>query len=306
MVAERKLASPGFGMAVVLSLMVVGIQTWMSVPLTLLDEVLVQGFQLPRAGLAQNPLIAAFINILALGGPIALGLFLNRLQFSEAFPLARVSVSQAAAMALTVTGGDVLLSEADNLFRAIFPAPQFLIEAYKQVFTSEGNLVERIFLLVIVAPVTEELLFRGIILRGLLNRHRPAVAVGLTSLLFALVHLNPWQFISAFWLGVAFGWFYLRTGSINICILGHAVSNGLFVFFTSVSTDIPGLTTAPEAARAVFQPLWLDATGTLMLLTGLACFLVATRRQDAAPEGSTPPNPRLSTGESNLTTNEPE
>jgi len=303
MVAERKLASPGFGMAMVLSLMVVGIQTWMSVPLTLLDEVLVQGFQLPRAGLAQNPLIAALINILALGGPIALGLFLNRLQFREAFPLARVSVSQAAAMALTVTGGDVLLSEADNLFRAIFPAPQFLIEAYKQVFTSEGNLVERIFLLVIVAPVTEELLFRGIILRGLLNRHRPAVAVGLKSLLFALVHLNPWQFISAFWLGVAFGWFYLRTGSISICILGHAVSNGLFVFFTSVSTDIPGLTTSPEAARAVFQPWWLDATGTLMLLAGLVCFSVATRRQDAAPEGSTPPNPRLNTGESNLSTN---
>jgi uncharacterized protein len=286
MTAERKLAKPGFGMAVVLSLLVVGIQTWMSVPLTLLDEVLAQGFQLPRAGLAQNPLIAAFINLLAIGGPIALGLFLNRLQFSKAFPLARVSMSQAAAMALSILGADVLLSEADNLFRAILPAPQFLIEAYKQVFTSEGNLVERIFLLVIVAPVTEELLFRGIILRGLLSRHRPAVAVGLSSLLFALVHLNPWQFISAFWLGVVFGWFYLRTGSINICILGHAISNGLFVFFTTVPTDIPGLTTPPAAGHVQFQPLWLDATGALMLVAGVACFSLATHGREAVPEES--------------------
>ncbi len=268
-------------MAVLLSLMVVGIQTVMSVPLAVLDEVLEKGFQLPRAGLAQNPLILAFINTLALGGPVALGLFLNRLRFREAFPLARLPASQVAAMTLAVLGADVLLSEADNLFRAIFPAPQFLIEAYRQVFTSQGNLVERIFLLVIVAPVTEELFFRGIVLRGLLSRHRPFVAIGLSSLLFGLVHLNPWQFISAFWLGVALGWFYLRTGSINICILGHAVSNGLFVFFTSVATEIPGLTSAPEAGHVSFQPWWLDASGALLLMVGVGCFVLATQRQAA-------------------------
>ncbi len=279
---ERKLPKPGFGMAVVLSLMVVGIQTVMSMPLAVLDEVLEKGFQLPRAGLAQNPLILAFINTLALGGPIALGLFLNRLQFKLAFPLARLPLGQVAAMVVAVLGADVLLSEADNLFRAIFPAPQFLIEAYKQVFTSEGNLVERIFLLVVVAPVTEELLFRGIILRGLLSRYGPVLAVGLSSLLFALVHLNPWQFISAFWLGVALGWFYLRTGSVNICILGHAVSNGLFVFFSSVPTDIPGLTSSPEVDHAVFQPWWLDATGALLLMTGVICFSLATRQEEPA------------------------
>ncbi len=283
MPAQRNLERPGFGMAVLLSLMVIGIQTVMSVPLALLDEVLEKGFQLPRAGLAQNPLIVAFINVLALGGPIALGLFLNRLPFRQAFPLARLPLSQVVAMAVTVLGADVLLSEADNLFRAVFPAPQFLVEAYKQVFTSEGNLVERIFLLVIVAPVTEELLFRGIILRGFLHRHSPVLAVGLSSLLFGLVHLNPWQFISAFWLGVALGWFYLRTGSINICILGHAVSNGLFVFFTSLSTNIPGLTSAPEFDRNIFQPWWLDATGAVLLLIGVGCFSLATRREQTAP-----------------------
>lgn len=282
---ERKLPQPGFGMAVVLSLMVIGIQTVMSVPLAVLDEVLEKGFQLPRAGLAQNPLILAFINTLALGGPVALGLYLNRLPFREGFPLARMPIGQVAAMAVTILGADVLLSEADNLFRAVFPAPQFLMEAYRQVFTSEGNLVERIFLLVVVAPVTEELLFRGVILRGLLNRHGPAVAVGLSSLLFGLVHLNPWQFISAFWLGVALGWFYLRTGSINICILAHAVSNGIFVFFSSVQTDIPGLTSSPELDHAVFQPWWLDATGGLLLILGVLFFSLATRRaEDAAPQ----------------------
>ena len=274
---ERKLANPGFGMALVLCLMVVGIQTWMSVPLAVVDEVLEKGFQLPRAGLAQSPLIVAFINLLALGAPIALGLFLNRLQFREAFPLARVTLAQASAMALTILGADLLLSEADNLFRSVFPAPQFLIEAYRQVFTSQGKLVERIFLLVIVAPVTEELLFRGIILRGLLYRYGPVTAVGLSALLFALVHLNPWQFISVFWLGIAFGWFFLRTGSINICILAHAVSNGLFVLFTSIGTDIPGLTSEPDPKHVLFQPWWLDTAGVLMLLGGIGCFSLATR-----------------------------
>jgi membrane protease YdiL (CAAX protease family) len=293
---ELKLEKPGFWMAAVLALMVVVSQAILAIPLAILDEIFARVLQLPRPGLAQNPLMAGFINIIACGGAIAVGLWLNRLPPKKAFPLFRVRPAQLAAMAPLILGGDVLLSEADNLFRSIAPPPQFLLDAFREVFSGEGNLLSRIFLLVIVAPITEELLFRGVILRGLLGRYPRGVAVLLTALLFAAVHMNPWQFISAFFLGVAFGWFYLRTGSILLCILAHAISNGLFVLFTSLSVDIPGLTTQPVGGGVVFQPWWLDLIGVLLLMGGIFAFRAATpnkRVVDAEPPQVPPPSPAV-------------
>jgi len=285
---DQKLAKPGFWMAVVLALMVVGLQMVLTVPLGIIDEVFAQVLHLPKPALQQNPLMAGCVNLIAFGGTIALGLFLNRLPLRRAFPLAGPTLPQVGAVALTILGGDVLLSEADNLFRSVAPPPQWLLDAVKEMFSSEGNLVERIFLLVIVAPLTEELLFRGVILRGLLSRYRPAVAVILTAFLFAAVHMNPWQSISAFWLGVALGWFFLRTGSVKICIAAHAMSNGLFVLFTSLPVDVPGLTGEPDFRKVTFQPWWLDLIGALLLLGGVFAFRAATRASRTAGDGETP------------------
>lgn len=45
----------------------------------------------------------------------------------------------------------------------------------------------------IAAPIAEELLFRGLVLRSLQRRYRPAVAIAVTSVIFAVVHplLDP-------------------------------------------------------------------------------------------------------------------
>jgi membrane protease YdiL (CAAX protease family) len=260
----------------------------LSVPLAIIDEVFARVLNLPKPALQQNPLMAGCVNLIAFGGAIALGLFLNRLALRKAFPLPQLTLPQVGAVAVTILGGDILLSEADNLFRSIATPPQWLLDAVKEMFSSEGNLVARIFLLVIVAPVTEELLFRGVILRGLLSRYRPAVAVLLAAFLFAAVHMNPWQFFSAFWLGVAFGWFFLRTGSVKICIVAHAMSNGLFVLFTSLPMDIPGLTSEPDFSKVSFQPWWLDLTGALLLLAGVFAFRAATRVPRAEGNSQTP------------------
>jgi membrane protease YdiL (CAAX protease family) len=186
-------------------------------------------------------------------------------------------------VAVTILGGGVLLSEVDNGFRALLPLPQWLWNLVKDLFLSQDKLFSRIFLLVFVAPLGEELLFRGIILRGLLSRHRPAVAVVLTALLFAALHCNPWQFLSALFLGIAFGWFYLRTGSVGLCVLAHAFCNGMSIVVVALPLNIPGLVGTEDYTKAVFQPWWLDCAGLVLVLVGLWTF----RR--AAPPAQTPP-----------------
>ena len=78
----------------------------------------------------------------------------------------------------------------------------------------------------IFAPVVEELVFRGAVLRVLLQgttRHWGAIA--LSAALFALAHGNPAQAPHAFCLGLFLGWMYYRTGSVVPGIMTHWVNN---------------------------------------------------------------------------------
>jgi membrane protease YdiL (CAAX protease family) len=79
--------------------------------------------------------------------------------------------------------------------------------------------------IVIAAPILEELIFRGIILDGLLKKYSPIKSILISSVLFGLVHLNPWQFLAALSLGAFIGWVYYNTKSVSFAIIIHAANN---------------------------------------------------------------------------------
>ncbi|WP_185850980.1 CPBP family intramembrane glutamic endopeptidase [Blattabacterium cuenoti] len=79
---------------------------------------------------------------------------------------------------------------------------------------------------VLLAPICEEVLFRGIILNGLLkNKIHPIKAILFSSFLFGLSHMNPWQFVGGFFIGSFIGYIYYTTSSIIDCILLHIFNN---------------------------------------------------------------------------------
>ncbi|MGH2404412.1 MAG: lysostaphin resistance A-like protein [bacterium] len=122
-------------------------------------------------------------------------------------------------------------------------------------------------MLVIVAPLTEELLFRGLILRGLLRHYTARTAIIASAVLFGVFHLNPWQFLGATVLGVLFAWMFVRTGSLHLCIFGHAFANGVPLIVSVLKVDIVGFTS--ELTGVEFQPLWFDALGLVLSAVGL-------------------------------------
>ena len=89
----------------------------------------------------------------------------------------------------------------------------------------------------IFAPVFEEWLCRGMVLRGLLTRMKPAWAIVISALFFALIHMNPWQALNAFIIGVVMGIVYYQTGSLMLTMLIHFVNNG----FAVVCAQIPSM-----------------------------------------------------------------
>ncbi|MCJ7935332.1 MAG: CPBP family intramembrane metalloprotease [Chryseobacterium sp.] len=86
--------------------------------------------------------------------------------------------------------------------------------------------VMMIIMTVIMAPVFEEIIFRGIIQKGLMNKGvEPWKAILYASIIFGLVHGNPWQFISAVMLGCVLGLVYYKTKSLLIPMLLHGFNN---------------------------------------------------------------------------------
>ena len=99
------------------------------------------------------------------------------------------------------------------------------------------NLIYLIFSLGILAPICEELLFRGIILQGLKEKGT-IKAVLITSLMFMLMHLNLHQTIYQFVLSIIMCFIYLYTNSIFSTIFVHFINNTLVLLINYFSPQL--------------------------------------------------------------------
>jgi membrane protease YdiL (CAAX protease family) len=109
------------------------------------------------------------------------------------------------------------------------PADQFLLDE----LTRGGASTALAFVAaVVLAPVAEELLFRGLLFRALLQRRSVHVAALVSAVVFALVHVDvavsqPLALVGLTLVGVVLAHAYERTGSLLVPIAGHAAFNGI-------------------------------------------------------------------------------
>ena len=88
----------------------------------------------------------------------------------------------------------------------------------------------------IFAPIFEEWLCRGMVLRGLLTKMKPGWAIVISALFFAVIHANPWQALNAFLIGLMMGYVYYKTGSLILTMVIHFVNNGTSVFLSNIES----------------------------------------------------------------------
>lgn len=80
---------------------------------------------------------------------------------------------------------------------------------------------------VVLAPVAEEIVFRGVLLNALVARWGIRVAIVGSSLAFSVVHLSLVAIPAVFLFALVLGWLFVRTRSLVVCIVAHALFNGL-------------------------------------------------------------------------------
>ena len=100
-----------------------------------------------------------------------------------------------------------------------------------------NNLFFNFFLIIIVAPIIEEIVFRGLFYKTLKNFIPFVQASIISSLIFAIIHENILSLTILFLLSLYLTWIYERTNSILYSILTHSIFNFLNLLLIYIGSN---------------------------------------------------------------------
>jgi len=216
--------------------------------------------------------VSGVIAVLGNGVLFSALLHYKRMSYASLFHTSKTSVVATVGILIVpilciVPGITLAVWTLQNVLEQLFPLARWQQAMFDQMM-SHG--LASVVTGCVIAPVLEEMLFRGIILRSFLGQYSRRGAILGSAFLFGLAHLNIYQFAAAVALGAISGWLYERTRSLWPCILLHASYNSLVTAIYFVLTG--------QESVAVWQPsaaFWVLAftfafLGTLLLQRLLA------------------------------------
>lgn len=251
---------PGIIGAVILCFILVVIQMFLSV-----------AFQIIIMFTGSN----AFIEFLKIFLPVIITFFIilfiaiKKCQGSvqDIFKLNKVPAEFWFSSVILVTGLLIVNSEFSNFLIYFFPMPDFIANLFNEMLV-EYNIFVSLLLVAVLPAITEELIFRGALLNGLSRNYSKKKGIVISAILFAIVHLNPWQFVPAFVLGIFLAWICLETQSIYLCMFIHFINNAISVIISRVNVPINGLKVNGTGV-VEFQPVWFDIMGIVLTGAGI-------------------------------------
>ncbi|MEI6540583.1 MAG: type II CAAX endopeptidase family protein, partial [Planctomycetota bacterium] len=151
------------------------------------------------------------------------------------------------------------------------------------------------WLLLLVFAVTpaicEELAFRGFILSGLARGGRLAIAVGISSIMFGIIHMIPQQAFNAALLGLVLGLLAIYSRSLFPAMAFHFCNNALATFYSTeahqFNTDGVFLSRHPDGQLCYEAPLLL-LCGIVGILLIMHMIKVVSKEQDLKRRGLLP------------------
>jgi len=137
----------------------------------------------------------------------------------------------------------LLVGQLEDLLQAAFPMNAGLQEQFRVM----GELrLPQIVAGCVIAPIVEEMLFRGIVLRSFLHQYERRYAIIGSAIVFGFAHGNLYQFVGASCFGLVAGWLYERTRSLIPGLALHAAVNTSITFWPDgggTGTAAPGIAT---------------------------------------------------------------
>jgi membrane protease YdiL (CAAX protease family) len=158
---------------------------------------------------------------------------------------------------------------------AWLPMPGYIKNLFDSAF--QKNL-PTFLMAVVAAPVCEEWLCRGVIAKGLLRHSTPTKAIVWSAFIFAFIHINPWQAVPAFIIGLLLGYVYWKTQSLLPCIFIHFVNNGFSFVLLYLFPDIDANASSQDVLGAHYDTVYHSAQ-ILLAGVGYALYRVLNKSE---------------------------
>lgn len=156
---------------------------------------------------------------------------------------------------------------AELSLRLLPPGEEWILRANADIPRTGPEIALAFVTAVLVVPVVEEILFRGLIQRWVASFLGPGQAVYYAAALFALAHLQLWLFLGLLGVGLVLGFIFRATGSVIACAVAHALHNalslGLMLQAGESSYEPTGVTT-PEGLLILASLVGILAAGTYL------------------------------------------
>ena len=148
--------------------------------------------------------------------------------FPSRFVLTMIILGVSAAYGVALILGMIQMS-------GILPEEWFNVQndTYSDVMTASGVL--QFFSVGLMAPLLEEILFRGLILGTLKREMHPWAAILLSSLAFGAAHGTAISFIYATGIGILMGWLFVKFNSVLPSIVFHVAYNCALAFSEGIN-----------------------------------------------------------------------
>lgn len=200
--------------------------------------------------------------------------------FKKVFALKLFNPWLILPVLIILPGMQYLVGLLNHEVDKILPAPPWFWELFERIFDNRFGFWGAVAKVVIIAPVIEETLFRGIIMHGLMRNYKPWYAVLLSGILFSVFHLNPWQMTYTFFLGLLLGWVMIKTRSLPFAILVHALNN--LIVMLSITFG-PQYASHPILNLPKQNNIWISSTA---VFTGVVIILIITykKRRKSKPK----------------------
>lgn len=215
--------------------------------------------------------------VLGLGSSIFIFYYAYRkakVPLKELFPAKFFNILVVVPILLFLWGDQNLLDIINKSVDKLIPPPPWFWELFNKVFESDFGIYGAFLKVAIIAPIIEELIFRGVIMHGLMRNYSKFTAVFVSALLFALFHLNPWQFPATFILGLLLGILMVRTRNIFLCIAGHSLNNALVLLTMTYGHEIQKISYLQPG-----NPKLLIASGIAVAVALALIFLFTYKRK---------------------------
>ena len=214
-----------------------------------------------------SPLLKSILSLIGYVVPLLLTInyAVRKSKIQQGYPVkVNFSKFQPWIIPIVIVGTLALVVPISQIAN-ILPMPASVHKFFERAFTKD---IFSIVTVVVAAPILEEILCRGIVLKGLLQNYSPQKAIIISAIFFAAIHLNPWQALPAFFVGLFLGWIYHRSQSVFPGMIIHATVNITATAFLFLPTNKKDL---PELLGTSYYLLALVAS---IAIFSMACFII--------------------------------